>query len=204
MNRTTQTAIAAAVSLVFSAAAMAGSMSKSDYNVAKDNIHADYKSGKAACDALQANAKDICLAEAKGKESVAMADLTVVYKPTTKSRYDARIAKADAEYSVAKEKCDDQSGNAKDVCVKEAEAAHVTARADAKAHMKTVEAKETAHEKTVDARVDANKQIADAQKTAASDKRDADYAVAKQKCDAQAGDAKDRCVVEAKALYGKS
>jgi hypothetical protein len=194
MNRTTLNALAAAVSLAFSAAAMGATpMSKADYSSGKDSIQAEYKSSRAACDSLKANAKDICIAEAKGKESVALADLAVAYKPTTKSRYDARLAKADADFAVSKEKCDDQAGNAKDVCVKEAQAAHVTAKADAKAHMKTVEA-----------HVDANKQVADAQKTAASDKRDADYAVAKEKCDAQTGDTKDRCIHDAKALYGKS
>ena len=204
MNRSTLTTIAAAVGLAFSAAAVAAPMTKAEYKSARESIASEYKASMTACDAFKANAKDICVAEAKGKENVALADLMVTYKPTTKSRYDARLAKADADYGVAKEKCDDQAGNAKDVCVKEAQAAHVAAKADAKAHMKTVEANKTATEKTTDARVDANKQIADAHKDAATDKRDADYAVAKQKCDGMTGDAKDHCMSDAKALYGKS
>ena len=42
------------------------------------------------------------------------------------------IAKAEADYRVAKEKCDDSAGNAKDVCLKEAKAAEAAAKAEAK------------------------------------------------------------------------
>ena len=192
MNRSTITAIAAAVSLAFSACAMASSMTKDEYKAGKKGIEADYKSMKAGCDPLIANAKDICKAEAKGKENVALAELEAAYKPTAKTRNDVRIAKADANYAVAKEKCDDLAGNTKDVCMKEAKAAHVAAIADAKVQLKTTDANQTAHEK-----------IADVRKDAAADKRDAEYAVAKEKCDALKSDAKDQCVKEAKSRYGK-
>jgi hypothetical protein len=46
------------------------------------------------------------------------------------------MAKAEADYDVAKEKCDDQSGNAKDVCKKDAKAAFTSAKADAKSTRK--------------------------------------------------------------------
>jgi len=59
----------------------------------------------------------------QGKEKVAKAELEARYKPSEKNRYQARVAQADADYSVAKEKCDDKAGNEKDVCVKEAKAA---------------------------------------------------------------------------------
>ena len=192
MNRSTITAIAAAVSLAFSACAMASSMTKYEYKAGKKGIEADYTSMKSGCDPLIANAKDICKAEAKGKENVALAELEAAYKPTAKTRNDVRIAKADANYAVAKEKCDDLAGNTKDVCMKEAKAAHVAAIADAKVQLKTTDANQTAHEK-----------IADVRKDAAADKRDAEYAVAKEKCDALKSDAKDQCVKEAKSRYGK-
>jgi len=180
MNRSTITAIAAAVSLAFSACAMASSMTKDEYKAGKKGIEADYTSMKAGCGPLLANA------------NVALAELEAAYKPSAKTRYEVRIAKADADYAVAKEKCDDLAGNAKDVCVKEAKAAHVAAKADAKTQLKTADANKTAH-----------KQVADARKDATADKRDAEYAVAKEKCDALKGDAKDQCVKEAKSRYGK-
>jgi hypothetical protein len=42
------------------------------------------------------------------------------------------VAKAEADYRVAKERCDDQAGNVKDVCLEEAKAAEAAAKADAK------------------------------------------------------------------------
>jgi hypothetical protein len=204
MKRITLTAIAAAITLAFGAGAMAGSMSKDEYQAGKKSIEADYKTAKATCNPLQDNAKDICKAEAKGKEKVALAELEATYQPSAKHRYDVRIAKANAAYAVAEEKCDDLAGNAKDVCKKEAKAAKTAAKADAKTHMKTVEANATATAKSTDARDKADKKIVAVRKDAAEDKRDAQYAVAKEKCDALSGTAKDSCVTDAKARFSKS
>jgi hypothetical protein len=182
-----------AFTLALGAGSMAAqAMSKEEYRAGKDRIAADYKAAKATCDSLAGNAKDICMAECKGRDKVAKAELENNYKPTDKHRYDVAVAKADAAYGVAKEKCDDKAGNDKTVCMKEAKAAETRAKADAKANMKVTKAGEKASEKSADARKDA-----------AEDKRDADYAVAKAKCDTLAGDAKDRCVADAKARYGK-
>jgi hypothetical protein len=187
----TMTAIAAATALALGASA--AGMSKPEYVASKDRIAAEYKTAKAGCESMSANAKDVCVAQAKGGEKVALAELAASYQPTVKARYDLRLARAEADYSVAKEKCDDQSGNAKDVCVKEAQAVHTAAKADAKAQMKTT-----------DAKVAAGKEIAEARKDANAVKRDADYALAREKCDALAGAAKDVCVGSAKANFGKS
>jgi hypothetical protein len=110
------------ISLVFSTLllipiAQAATMNKVDYRATKARIGADYKADKAACALLKANAKDICVEEAKAK---------------TGDGNKVKVAKADAAYAVAKEKCDDPTGNAKDVCVKEAKAVEVKALADAK------------------------------------------------------------------------
>ena len=183
MKRAPILAIAAAVALAFSASAGAQAMTKSEYQAGKDGIHAEAKTAKkSACDPLGGNARDICTAQADGREKVALADLEARYKPSAKTRYELRAAKADAEYAVAKERCDDSAGNVKDVCVKQAKAAHVSAKADAKAQEK----------------------IVDARKDATVDKRDAEYAVAKEKCDALSGNTKETCVKDAKVLYGKS
>ena len=200
MKKSTITAIAAAISLSFSAAAMANTMSKADYKAAKEKIEAEYKSAKAGCDRFSANENDICMAKAKGAENVALAELEAAYQPGTKARYNLHIAKAKADYSVANEKCDDLAGNTKDVCVKKAKAELTAAQADAKAQMKSADAKKDAAK----ARGQANKEINEAHQDAAVDKRDADYAVAIEKCDALAGNSKDVCVDKAKRRYGKS
>jgi hypothetical protein len=142
---------------------------------------------------MKGNAKDICVAEAKGKDNVAKADAEAAYANTPKARENARVAHAQANYNVAIEKCDDLAGNSKDVCVKEAKAGLVKGKADAKVDRVAADTRQDAAGKQADARKDAN-----------ADKRDAEYKVAIEKCDALAGPAKDSCVGNAKVQYGKS
>lgn len=171
-----------AASLLALPAAYAATMSKADYKAGKTRISADYKADKAACDSLAANAKDICVQEAKAKEKVARAEIEYGYTGKTADRNKVLVAKAESAYAVAKERCDDLAGNAKDVCVKEAKAVEIKALADAKM----------------------GKEIGEAKKDAAADKLDADYKVAIEKCDALAGDPKSSCVAAAKARFGKN
>jgi hypothetical protein len=168
-------------------------MSRDAYKAQENRVEAQYKADKERCSSLTGNAKDVCQAEAKGNEKVAKAQLEADYKNTAKARNDARVAKADADYDVAKEKCDDLSGNQKDVCVKEAKAAHAKAKADAKVAK-------------VDHKVSANsaEKRADVRKEAREDTRDAQYKVAIEKCDVMSGAAKDQCVKDAKVHYGKT
>ena len=161
MKKLNISVIAVAIGLAFSFGAMAQSMSKDEYRAGTDTIVAEFKSAKASCDALSANAKDVCMAEANGKEKVAKAELEARYKPSEKARYDARVAKAQADYSVAKEKCDDKAGNEKDVCVKEAKAAETRAKADAKAQMKISQANRAAKETSGEAQMKADEEGAD-------------------------------------------
>lgn len=81
------------------------------------------------------------------------------YKPTVKTHYDARIAKAEADYDVARERCDDLAGNKKDVCVKEAKAASG----------KASEARKDAAEDKSDARYQVEKEKCDQFSGAAKD-----------------------------------
>ena len=204
MNKLTIAAIAAAVSLSFGTTAFANAMTKSEYKAAQDNIKAGYLSAKAACEPFVANAKDICLVEAKGKENVQKAELKEKNHPGRKAHYEVRIAIADSEYGAAREKCDDMAGNAKDVCVKEAKAAHTAAKADAVAQRKVTAANKMAKEKSVRARSEAHEKIVDAKQDAAAEKNSAEYKVAIEKCDALAGTAKDGCVHDAKVHIGKT
>ena len=197
-------AIALALGIAFSASALAESMSKDDYKASRDSIAGAFILAKADCASLSGNANEICVAQAKGKEKIARAELEASYKPSRSTRYQARVAKAEAEYAVARERCDDMAGNNKDVCVKEAKAAETAAKADAKAQVKISDANDTANEKSAEARSDANNQAAGARKDAAADKLEAEYGVAKEKCDVYAGGAKDHCLDRAKERFGKS
>ena len=162
--------------------AQAATLTKAEYKADKTRISADYKVDKKACDALKANAKDVCIEEAKAKEKVALDELEYSYTGKAADQTKVLEAQAKSAYAVAKEKCDDQSGNAKDVCVKEAKAVEVKGLADAKL----------------------GKQIGEAKKEATDDKVDANYKVAIEKCDAMAGDAKTSCVTAAKTKFGKN
>ncbi len=203
MNKLAYTALSAACMLALSGGAIAA-MTKADHAAAATGISATYTAEKAACKSLKNNSRDVCIEAAKGRETIAKAQLEADFAPTDKTRYDLQIAKADAAYSVAKEKCDDFSGNGKEVCRKDATSAHVAAKADAKLALKTTETNAVAREKTQDAKAVASEKNRDAREDAASVKRDAEYAVAKEKCDAFAGDAKTTCISEAKSRYGQS
>jgi hypothetical protein len=168
-------------------------MSKDGYAQARTNADAQYKIDHDACSTRSGNAKDICVAEAKGKQESAKADAEAAYENTPKAREAARVAHAQATYGVAIEKCDDLAGNPKDVCVKEAKAALVTGKADAKVDRVTADTRQDSAVKRADVRQEAN-----------ADKRDAEYKVAVEKCDALAGPAKDACVSSAKMNFGKS
>ncbi|MBC7437351.1 MAG: hypothetical protein H7332_14950 [Bdellovibrionales bacterium] len=141
---------------------------------------------------MKANAKDICMAEAKGTEKVAKAENEAQYKPSAKHSYKVNEVKADAAYKTAKEKCDDLAGNAKDVCVKDAKAVHVKAKADAKVTKVSNETSMAKSDKVAEARKDGTKDV-----------NEANYKAAKERCDTLAGDVKDRCVQEAKGKYGQ-
>ena len=172
---------------------MTAPMSKANYTQAVKDADAQYKIDKDACSSLSGNAKDICVAEAKGKDSVAKADAEAAYKHTPKARETARVAHAQATYDVAIEKCDELAGNRKDVCVKEAKAELVKGKSNAKVDRVAADTSHEAATKQAEARKDAN-----------ADKREADYKVAIEKCDALAGAAKDACVSNAKVQFGKS
>ena len=167
--------------------------SKTTYDQAVKDADAQYKVAKQTCSSLSGNAKDICLAEAKGKNNVAKADAEAAYKNTAKARENARVVHAQAIYNVAVEKCDDLAGNPKDVCVKEAKAELVKGKSNAKVDRVASDTNRDAATTQADARKDAN-----------ADKREAEYKVAIEKCDALAGAAKDACVSSTKAQYGKS
>lgn len=162
-------------------------MTKVEYTAQKDTIKGDYKVSRDKCSGLKANAKDICLSEAKGIEKVAKAELESTYEPSARHTEKLAMAKGDAAYDTAKEKCDDIAGNAKTVCKKDAKAAHVKATEEAR--VVRVEAAAGSVEKSM--RNAANK-----------NENEANYKAAAARCDAMTAAAKDTCTADAKVKYG--
>lgn len=193
MQKLNLAVIALAVGFAFSTGASAETMSKKEYAAAKEKLGVEYDASKTKCGTLAGNAKDICIAQAKGVLSTAKADLFALYNPTSKTRYEARVAKAEADHAVAKQQCDDSNGNARDVCMKQADAAETAAKGDAAVERKTFDANATADQKAAEAREEA-----------ALEKLEARYEIAKERCDGFAGARKDECLIEAKATFGKS
>src|SRR3954454_15139314 len=95
--------IAAALALAFSTAALAQSAEREEKKAEHDRIEADYKAAKAKCSVMKGNEKDVCEADAKGKENVAKAELDAKYNNTPRAQRKVDEAKADHEYQVAKE-----------------------------------------------------------------------------------------------------
>jgi hypothetical protein len=204
MNTLKINALALAIGLAGLSGAFAQDMGKAAYKASEEKLEVDYKAAKRACTPLKANAYDICLAEAKATQKIGKSELYANYRPTERNRYNAAVAKANAQHSVANEKCDDSTGNAKDVCRKEAALAQTTATADAKAKHKIDKADLKAMKESADTRTTATKDKTEARKDASSEKNDAAYAVEKEKCDASSGDMKDKCIAQAKTRFGKS
>jgi hypothetical protein len=117
--------------------------SKHRRDVRMTKANAAYAVAKEKCDDFSANAKDVCLKEAKAAYVAAKADAKVAEKTsdanttarekseeakataretTTEARKDAATEKRDAAYAVAKEKCDALADDAKTKCIKEAKA----------------------------------------------------------------------------------
>jgi len=173
-------------------AAASAPLTKDSYAEARKSADAQYKVDREVCSSRSGNAKDICVAEAKGRNDIARAEAAVAYEDTPATRENLRVARARATHDVALEKCDDLAGNPKEVCIKEAKAALVRAKADARVDRVAG-----------DVRTGATPRVRDVAKEAEAEKRDADFRVAIEKCDAFAGPAKEACVGNAKLQYGK-
>jgi len=133
MIHSLKTSLMLAGLLACSAGFAADQMSRDDYKAAKDQIQATSKSDLAACAKMDGNAKDVCKAEAKAKEKVAMAELDAKKSGKDSDREKVAKVKAEQDYAVAKEKCEDKGVADKGACKKEAKAAEDKAMADVKA-----------------------------------------------------------------------
>jgi hypothetical protein len=112
------TVAALSLGLTFSLGAAAESLSSDSYRAGKDKIAADYKSANAPCQTMSGNAKDICMAEAKGKEKVARAELEATYKPNVNNRYEVSVAKADAKAQREMANAEEKAAEARDKSAK--------------------------------------------------------------------------------------
>ena len=97
-------------------------MSPNDYSVARKAIESEGRVVASKCKDLDGQARDICKAEARAEELVKKADLEAQYRGTVMAAADARLARAKANYEVAKARCGNERGEDKLSCLKSARA----------------------------------------------------------------------------------
>lgn len=173
--------IGVAATMSVAGVASAANISPAAYNGARTELRNMYKAERDTCSTQSGNAKDICVATAKGREDVAMKHLEFQRSGTPKNGRDLAEARYKARYEIAKEVCDDQAGDAKKTCV-------ATAKADADKAKADIKMNKTVTEARVDARETKDK---------------ADYKVANERCDTLQSAAKDSCMATAKARFNQ-
>ena len=107
-------------------------MSPVDFGAAKKAIEAESHAAMSKCRELDSQAKDMCKAEAKADERVRKADLEAQYRGTVAAATDAKLARAKAQYDLAKAKCSDQPSESRIACMRSARADKARALTDAK------------------------------------------------------------------------
>ena len=107
-------------------------MSRADYDQARRMIEAEARTAIAQCRPLEGRDKDVCKAQARGEERVGKAELDARYRGTVAAESDARLARAKAQYEVARAGCADRSGEERGACLKAARAEKARALADAR------------------------------------------------------------------------
>jgi hypothetical protein len=107
-------------------------MAPLDYSTARKAIEGDSRAALAKCRDLEEHAMDICKADARADERIRKADLEAGYRGTVAAAADAKLARAKAEYDVARVKCGGWHGDGKLSCLRSARADKAKALADAK------------------------------------------------------------------------
>lgn len=184
--------VAVAMALGAGTAVAAGSaMSKEEDKAHKERIEADYKAAKEQCDGMKDNARDVCMAQAKGKHEVVKAQLEARRDPGPRRDAEVRRKQAEADYKVAREKCDDLRRDAKDACRRDAKATYEHAKGQAKVA-------QAAGERGVNSgrTIEERRQARDAS-------TDAQYAAGKERCETLSPQARDNCMNEVRRKYGK-
>jgi hypothetical protein len=183
----------AAVAQVYAPKTDSTPTTRDNYAAAKSSAGAQYKIDEDACSLLDGNAKDVCGAQAKGKEGVAEADAKSAYEDTPSARQNASLANAQASYNVAVEECANLAGNRRNVCVQQARGEFAKSRTLA-----------TDERGVDDARRDAAATPAVVRNQGYADMRAAEYAVVLEECDPHPGPVRNACISNADVKYGSN
>jgi hyperosmotically inducible protein len=111
---------------------------RADFTTATEHASAMSRVARAECESLNGYEKDICVARTHGEEKHVQVDAQARYKGTAKSRDNARIASANADFMVAHLRCQAKSGSDRAQCLIAAKAGQKHAIADAPADARTL------------------------------------------------------------------
>lgn len=129
-------ALGIATLAVAGAAAAAPAMTPEEYRAGNSRIESEYQADRQKCGALHGHAAELCVTHARNTRRVAKAELHAEYKPGTRAYYDAALARAQADYAIAKVKCEEQPrGDARNACLAQARIARDRARAEARSRL---------------------------------------------------------------------
>lgn len=186
--------IAVAMTMAFGAGAAfaaGNAMSREDHQARKERIEADYKAARQQCDGMKGNAKDVCMAQAKGKNEVVKAQLEAQRDPGPKRDSHVQKKQAEADYNVARQKCDDLRHVARDACRNDAKATYEHAKDQAKVAP-------AAEGKGV--RSDQSQRDGRQARNASTD---TEYAAARERCGTLSPQARDNCMNEVRKRFSK-
>ena len=95
-------------------------MSKGDYTTGRNAIQSETRAALSRCRDQEGAAKDLCKAQVRADERVKLADLQARYHGTVLAAEDARTARAQASYDVAKARCGELKGDNRLGCLRTA------------------------------------------------------------------------------------
>lgn len=107
-------------------------MSPADYNAAKRGIETQTRITYARCRLHKEASREICRAEAKAAERVKIADLQAKYHGTVAAAEEARMAKVQASYDLARARCGIKDESKQQDCLQAARDQNARALADAR------------------------------------------------------------------------
>lgn len=113
--------IALGASTVYAAdmADMKEDQAKDKYHATKKAVKTEYEMAKERCEAMNGNAEDVCMKDAKAKYQSDKANAKAM-KKAEKAQIEADETSMKAEYKAARERCDTLNGSAKDACIAQA------------------------------------------------------------------------------------
>ena len=95
-------------------------MSPTDYSASKKAIEAQAHSLLGKCRDQDGSARDLCKAEVRADERVRKAELEAQYRGTVSAAAEVKLARAKADYDIAKARCSDHRGEEKISCLRTA------------------------------------------------------------------------------------